>query len=223
MDEVVRVRARAIEALQDVTPPVVEDRIESRLGATPTEPAGVALASARFHGDEPVGAYQLDCACAMLHIYEGLRTTRELIIDEPWSDADSRPHDADLEVIAAEILVASAVSTLARTDAAEATVQVVREFGQYQALRDEPTPDSPGGPLEQNILELAVIVGAASVEEPADPGVIEAIAALEVGEAEPFPSIALVVEGTLLEATMEAAPYGRQVGEGVRSGAGDTD
>ncbi|OVE83725.1 DUF7114 family protein [Natronolimnobius baerhuensis] len=133
-------------------------------------------------------------------IYEGLRLTRTLAHTEPWLEAASAGEtpaptgagtaatpvapqsdtDGDLEILAADILVARGFYLLARTDAAETAVETVQSFGRDQTHRQDQTSDSDAhasdtalsninANLERDILALAVETGAVAVDEsPAD-------------------------------------------------------
>ncbi|SDR26024.1 DUF7114 family protein [Natronobacterium texcoconense] len=118
-------------------------------------------------------------------IYEGLRLTRTLAHDEPWRDDD---HDEanvepDLEILAADILVARGFYLLARTDAAGKAVRTVRAFGRDQTRRDtivgEGSDQSARATeidanLERDVLELAVRTGAAAAGETPTPRLLAA-------------------------------------------------
>ncbi|USZ70526.1 DUF7114 family protein [Natronosalvus halobius] len=116
-------------------------------------------------------------------IYEGLRLTRALAHDEPWAETtgDSR---ADLEILAADILVARGFYLLARTDAADTAVRTVRRFGRDQTTRvdaDETDAAVLDGNLEQDVLELAIRTGATVAD--ADPTPELLAVATEVADA----------------------------------------
>ncbi|QFU81705.1 DUF7114 family protein [Natronorubrum aibiense] len=99
-------------------------------------------------------------------IYEGLRLTRSLAHDEPWtSETDGRDGDTgDLEILAADILVARGFYLLARTDAASKAVRTVQAFGRDQTRRETAAdPVTMDANLERDILELAVLTGTAAV------------------------------------------------------------
>ncbi|APW96827.1 hypothetical protein CHINAEXTREME_03145 [Halobiforma lacisalsi AJ5] len=136
-------------------------------------------------------------------IYEGLRLTRALAHDEPWTtpiggqetetDADT---EADLEILAADILVARGFYLLSRTEAANTAVRTVQSFGRDQTRRedllgeraDDGDVDTDANPspnpnaddrveraaeldanLERDVLELAVRTGAAAAGEAPPP------------------------------------------------------
>ncbi|WP_137287968.1 DUF7114 family protein [Natronorubrum halophilum] len=105
-------------------------------------------------------------------IYEGLRLTRALARDEPWAAMETDRDDttaSDLEILAADILVARGFYLLARTDAAGKAVRTVQAFGRDQSRHgavadaDESERESIDANLERDILELAVLTGAAAV------------------------------------------------------------
>ena len=121
-------------------------------------------------------------------IYEGLRLTRSLAHEEPWSTLDAADPDereaaetGDLEILAADILVARGFYLLARTDAAGKAVRTVQAFGRDQTrreavagtdsdaaaddarTREHTDPASIDANLERDILELAVLTGATAV------------------------------------------------------------
>ncbi|WP_254527940.1 DUF7114 family protein [Natrinema gelatinilyticum] len=125
-------------------------------------------------------------------IYEGLRLTRTLAHDEPWTAtdgtaADADADDGDLAILAADILVARGFYLLARTEAAGKAVRTVQSFGRDQTSRtDLPDDGSDGDPrsegqtggidptaidanLERDVLELAVLTGAVAVGETPSP------------------------------------------------------
>ncbi|MFC7214309.1 hypothetical protein ACFQO4_09495 [Saliphagus sp. GCM10025334] len=102
-------------------------------------------------------------------IYEGLRLTRALAHNEPWAETTG-DSPADLEILAADILVARGFYLLARTDAADTAVRTVRRFGRDQTARadaDETDAAALDANLEQDVLELAIRTGATAAD--ADP------------------------------------------------------
>lgn len=223
MDEVHRVRSVAVRGTRDIVPSALGDRIESRIEDAPVDPGRVVLASARHHGTGSIDDHQLACAAAVVQLYEGLRITRRLIDDDPWGDVGDHPDDADLEIIAADVLVSRAVSTLARTRAAGATVQVVREFGQYQASRRVQEGGIDARELEPSVVELAAVVGVASVDRPTDQEVLDAIGRVATATERDFDGLAALLEGTPLDVVDDIAHSIDVPDDPLRSGASDTD
>lgn len=108
-------------------------------------------------------------------IYEGLRLTRSLAHDEPWTAADGDAGDGDFAILAADILVARGFYLLARTDAAGKAVRTVQSFGRDQTRRTDLAVEGGTDPaaidanLERDVLELAVRTGAVAVGETPSP------------------------------------------------------
>lgn len=223
MDEGISARSAAIRAVQDVTPDRLRERIEARLEAAPPAPGDVAIASARHHGEDPPDGTAADVAGAVQQIFVGLRITRELIETDPWRDLDTRPNEADLEIVAADVLLARGVSRLSSTEAANTAVQVVREFGQDQAERLEGRAVGSQRSLEASVLELAVVAGAASSGFEPEPAVRRTVPQGPGIEAGRMPPTSAILEGTALESVAEVGPRARPSDDPLPSGASDTD
>lgn len=177
MEEVAAVRRAALDAVDDVAPSHLFERIEERVDDGSMAPGVLALLSARAV-DEGIGREGVaERAAAVQLIYEGLRLTRTLAHEEPWEaggtdawspssvvDSTSAGKSAlaaaaDVDILVADILVARGFYLLARTEAADAAVGVVRSFGSDQTVRRETDDPSLDGNLEADILELAVVAG----------------------------------------------------------------
>lgn len=193
-----RCRRAAREAVADVEPPRLHDFIDARIDDASMTPGQLVVESAAAVDPDADPDAVASKAAAVQLVYEGLRTTRRLAREPPWerqaeperldpdaagSDPDApSPADirADLEVVAADILVARGFSMLARTGAADQAVRTIRSFGRDQTLRHRTTADDTTGDvdidpetldanLERDILELAVIAGTAVADEDASP------------------------------------------------------
>ncbi|MFB6217787.1 MAG: hypothetical protein ABEH77_01185 [Halobacteriaceae archaeon] len=168
MDAARRARSAARDHVEDISPPRLAAAIEDRLGAASMVPGVLTLLSARAvattgpgNAPSPPGDAVERRAAGVQLIYEGLSLTRSLVAENPWSDAAAEPGavPADLDVLAADILVARGFSLLARTDAARPAVETVRAFGREQT--DSLAGRSPTAqPLEANVFELAAVAGA---------------------------------------------------------------
>ena len=229
MDRADSCRRAASEAVADVEPPALRDRIETALAEASMVPGVLTLESAaataadgraviesdggaetaadgdgetdqshvQTHQQDPPRAQRrgrdsgggaggiVTQAAGVQLIYEGLRLTRSLAHDEPWTAIDEESADeSDLAILAADILVARGFYLLARTDAAGKAVRTVQAFGRDQTRRDEVAaeastsaasgdgtgdedtgldPTAIDANLERDILELAVLTGAAAV------------------------------------------------------------
>lgn len=136
-------------------------------------------------------------------IYEGLRLTRSLAHREPWDDRENESdagiddaHRGDLEILAADILVARGFYLLARTNAAETAVQTVQAFGRDQSRRREQAPKTADAStvdanLERDILELAVRTGTGAVGETPTARLRSSVESLADGIEIPFPPAAV--------------------------------
>ncbi|RJT02049.1 hypothetical protein [Halococcus sp. IIIV-5B] len=159
MDDASHVRRAAREAVRDVDPGAFRDAIETVVESGSMAPGVLVVLSARA-ADEPVGFGTVATRAAGTQlIYEGLRLTRALAHDAPWEDEDT---DANLDVLVADVLVARGFYLLARTEAAERAVETVRAFGRDRTAA-APT-DDPVGPLEADVLDLALVAGLTAVD-----------------------------------------------------------
>ncbi|MUW14387.1 hypothetical protein GJ633_06705 [Halorubrum sp. CBA1125] len=170
MDDAARARDAACEALADVEPDRLRETLERRILEAAVTPGVLALVTARALDPDVTPDDVVDRAAGVQLIYEGLRLTRSIAHEEPWNDATAGAADidADMDVLAADVLVSRGFSLLACTDAATAAVEVVRAFGRDQTLRDrEGTDPTAATALDRNLevdaLELAVITGTTTV------------------------------------------------------------
>lgn len=156
MEEAARARRGAREAVADIEPAELRSVIEDRLATGSMIPGVLTIMSAHLV-DPTVDAEEVERRAAGVQlIYEGLRLTRSLVREEPWAGEDVPDDiDADVDVLAADVLVARGFRLLARTQAADRAVETVRRFGREQS-GDEP----PEMGLEACVFELAVVAGA---------------------------------------------------------------
>ncbi|MBV0924418.1 hypothetical protein KTS45_09405 [Halomicroarcula limicola] len=161
MEEVAAVRRASLAAVEDVEPERLRERIAARLDDASLSPGVLTLVSAsaaRERAVDPADGHA-DHAAGVQLIYEGLRLTRQLARDDPWTAGDR--DDADLDILIADILVSRGFYLLARTEAAEAAVEVVRAFGHDQTVQ-QTTGESLDANLEADICELAAVTGVAA-------------------------------------------------------------
>jgi hypothetical protein len=220
MDEAAAVRRAALEAVDDVDPDRLFERIEQRIEGGSMAPGALTLCSAAAV-EEAVGTDGIaDRAAGVQLIYEGLRLTRSLAHAEPWAGhgrlddwsastvAAARSGDddgkaqaaaaADLDVLVADILVARGFYLLARTEAAEAAVAVVRSFGQDQTVRRETDDPTLDGNLEADVFELAVVAGTTAAGGSAPVGLREFVTDLATVEGD-LPQAEAVLTGEVRE------------------------
>jgi len=96
MDEVAAVRRAALDAVDDVEPGGLRERIRDHLDDGSLAPGVLAVSSARAvreSRDAPAGDFSLDSVAergaGVQLIYAGLRLTRSLAQDPPWEHARS--------------------------------------------------------------------------------------------------------------------------------------
>lgn len=108
-----------------------------------------------------------DRAAGVQLIYEGLRLTRTLADGVPW-ERDPPHTDSNLDILAADVMVARGFSLLARTEAADKAVETVESFGRDQTDGQQGRAGPPHA-LEADVFELAVLAGTTSFGvEPSD-------------------------------------------------------
>ena len=167
MEDAVRARDAAREALADIEPEELHAVLDGQLAETSMTPGVLTLTSARAL-DPMVDLDTIaERAAGVQLIYEGLRLTRTLAHDEPWLTADDLDADldADLDILAADVLVSRGFYLLARTEAAaERAVETVRAFGRDQTRRESTDEQADlDRNLEADIFELAVVAGTTAV------------------------------------------------------------
>ncbi|RDI72088.1 DUF7114 family protein [Halopelagius longus] len=208
MDDAVRARDAAREVLDDIEPERLREVLFDRLADTSMTPAVLTLLSARaLDPDMDADAVETGSAdhrtntgdtdgiaqqaAGVQLIYEGLRLTRSLAHDVPWTtmtddkdtaegtpaSSQATPDDiaADLDVLAADVLVSRGFYLLARTDAATRAVEVVRAFGRDQTHRRAEGADTAAldRNLEADIFALAVLTGTTAVGGEASPALLD--------------------------------------------------
>lgn len=180
MDEAAAVRRAAREAVDDVDPDSFRDDIDAFVADDSPVPGVLTLLAAAAADADP--AAHTERAAAVQLIYDGLRLTRRLADDPPWTGAanagtpderDSTREQADIDILAADVLVARGFSLMADTEAATDAVGVVQSFGRTQTKRQAANDPPVDRELEANVLELALVAGAtAGGATPRDPGTL---------------------------------------------------
>jgi len=167
MQDDAAVRRAALEAVDDVEPPELNDRIDALLADSNFAPGQLTVAcanatlSVRTGGpNDDLPDAVLDRAAAVQLIYDGLAHTRDLSADPPWPDGDIDRGNTD--ILIADILVARGFYLLARTEAATDAVETVRSFGRDQTI-GRGTDESLDANLERDVFELAAVAGTTAV------------------------------------------------------------
>jgi len=210
MELAVRARRAGRQAVRDVAPDALRERIHALLDESAMVPGVLALSAARAVGDGdgdpgvreggpnageescetaesdgggvaaglddesapvagangPVGIEER--AAGVQLIYEGLRLTRALADEPPWEREP--PHtDSNVDVLAADVMVARGFSLLARTEAADKAVETVQSFGRDETDGQQGRAAPPHA-LETDVFELAMLAGTTAFGvRPADP------------------------------------------------------
>lgn len=191
MEQAVLARRGAREAVADIEPRELHGRIDSILAESSMVPGVLVMLSAQSVDPGIDSTAVEDRAAGVQLIYEGLRLTRSLAHDEPWVDADDV--DADLAVLAADVLVSRGFYLLAMTDAADRAVETVRAFGRDQTRRRDPDADREtlDRNLEDDVFELAAVAGTTVVDAPPEDAVDAVVDdLLRSTDGEPLPEAA---------------------------------
>lgn len=172
MDDAVRVRESAREAVADIEPERLRVTLHDRLTDAEMTPGVLTLVAARSVAPSlPDGVARR--AAGVQLIYEGLRLTRRLASEDGWAEAGEAVVPADIDVLAADVFVARGFYLLARGEAAGFAVEVVRRFGRDQTDRETAEGDRAvelDRELEADVFELAVVAGTsvADADAPAE-------------------------------------------------------
>jgi hypothetical protein len=166
MDDAVRARRAARDALADIEPERLGEALCDHIADASMTPSVLTLVSARALDGGVDPDHVAERAAGVQLIYEGLRLTRTLAHTEPWTgDDDEAIRRADLDILAADVLVSRGFYLLARTETAERAVEVVRAFGRDQTRRRDPGADRSAldRNLEADVFALAVAAGTTAV------------------------------------------------------------
>lgn len=212
MDDAALARRSAREALSDIEPEPLRERLDERLATASMTPGALTLLCARaFAPDAEISAFGEQAAGVQL-IYEGLSLTRRLAHEEPWADAPDEDIDADLDVLAADVLVSRGFYLLARTAAAERAVETVQAFGRDQSAREDPGADAAilDRNLEADVFELAVATGVVAVDGTVSDELLSYAETLARGYDGPLPAAAELLAGGTRDrlATFSEPPVG---------------
>ena len=195
MDTAARARAAAREVVADIEPGHLRDVLFDRLADASMAPGVLVFVSAQA-SDPDVDLDSLaERSAGVQLIYEGLRLTRSLAHDEPWTDTTTDEIDADIDILAADILVSRGFYLLARTEAASAAVDTVQSFGRDQTLRGRPAADTDtlDRNLEADIFALAVRAGLTAVDAAPSEAVLSFAADLAREDGDPLSATGVVL------------------------------
>jgi hypothetical protein len=212
MDDAVRARTAAREALDDVEPSRLREVLDERLTDASMVPGVLTLLSARAFDPGVDFEAVAERAAGVQLIYEGLRLTRRLAHEEPWRNVESETIDADLEILAADVFVSRGFYLLARTEAADRAVETVRAFGRDQTLRRDRDGESAAmldRNLESSVFSLAVVTGCSAVDVDAPPSLLEYVTSLAREFDGDLPPATVTLSETTVEHIASVIGHGR--------------
>jgi hypothetical protein len=186
MEEAEQARAAAQDAVADIEPDGLWSVIDDHVTTSSMLPGALTILSSRAVDGRVEESAIRERAAGVQLIYVGLRVTRDLVGDEPWTDAETPDPDDDLDVLAADVLVARGFRILARTEGAGHAVQTVREFGREQTDTQEGRTSSSRS-LEANVFELAAIAGGSANGTEAPVGLRQYVVGLADNASAPLP------------------------------------
>ena len=158
MDETAHTRAAFQEGIDDITPKALRSRLEEVLASASMTPGALAVLTATTLDESVDPERAANRGAGVQMSYEGLRLSRELIHTDPWTNGDR--DQADLNAIAAEVLVARGFEYLAHTGVAMDVVDAVRHFGRDQTDRETaPDPDVLDRRLEADFVRIGLKAG----------------------------------------------------------------
>ncbi|ESS05700.1 MAG: hypothetical protein A07HB70_02179 [uncultured archaeon A07HB70] len=192
MDDAVRAREAARSALDDVGPADLRAAIDEWLADASMTPAALTLVCARGvdGGLDATAPGVVERAVGVQLVYEGLRLTRHLVADEPWAAGVDDDIAADLDILAADVLVSRGFYLLATTEAADRAVAVIRAFGRDQTTRAEGFETE----LEGDVCALAAWAGTTAAAGPPRDALVDHLVAFGRGFGGGFPGAARALD-----------------------------
>ncbi|GAB3691774.1 hypothetical protein GCM10028857_29580 [Salinarchaeum chitinilyticum] len=188
MEEAPRVREALRESLRSIDPDPFRARLERTLEGRPLTPGVLTVRTARAIDGAVSAETAAHRAAGVQLTYEGLRLTRRLVETEPWPPAGEG--DPDVDVVAAEVLVAKGLNQLAHTGVRGRVVEIIRRFGRTHSRGAEESPagDAAEPTLEADFVVLAIAAGADLAVQTVPPGLIEYARELAADiDADPLP------------------------------------
>lgn len=159
MNVTARVEDALFEMVSDIEPAPFQREVRSVIEQASLTPAVLTVLTARsIDSSVDLDEAARRGAAVQLH-YEGLRLTRRLSREEPWTTTDDPEHN-HVELLVSEVLVARALYHLSSTGAAERTVEIARRFGRRHTNERDPDATVTEPTLEADVVQLAVHAGA---------------------------------------------------------------
>lgn len=185
-------------SIADIEPRSFNEHLHAVLDDRPLTPAALTVTTGRAIDSTADREQLAELGIGVQLGYEGLRLTRELINEDSWLD-DQEATDSDIDVLAAEVLVARGFNILAETGTVTQAVDIVRRFGRNSA-RARAGSKQLDPSLEADIISLAVTTGADCVLSTVPPA-IDSLGE-ELGarfDEDPMPEPAVALDGVKQE------------------------
>jgi hypothetical protein len=157
--EVSVVRETLAHSLADLEPPAFQSHLRTTIGDVSLTPAVLTVQTARAlepSVDEDASALR---GAGVQLTYEGLRLTRSILSDGPWSSSEGRTNYY-LDLLAAAVLVSRGYYYLADSGVSAEAVEAARRFGRYQTYDQNGDLTDGEYSLERDFITLAVNAGA---------------------------------------------------------------
>lgn len=182
MEEGPAVRSAVLQSLREVSPAPFSTRLERTLEGRPLTPGVLAVRTARAVDGTIALEAAAERGAAVQLTYEGLRLTRSIVETEPWPPSEEG--DPDVDVVAAEVLVAKGLYKLSHSGVRGRIVQTIQRFGRSLSRDDAAVETS----LEADFVVFAIAAGADLAAPTVPPGLVEYARELAAEiEADPLP------------------------------------
>tara|TARA_B100001013_G_C24575555_1_gene428428 strand:- start:428 stop:1072 length:645 start_codon:yes stop_codon:yes gene_type:complete len=161
MDAVSRVRVASCRAVEDVEPIRLREIIINQIeGESSTFGLATIVVSEEVGRTNEKPAIVDNKAAGVQLIYEGLRLTQDLVRGNRWKYNEQKLN-TDMDLLAADVMVAKGFHLLSRTKAAHKAVETIRTFGitETKWSDKDDTASVQHMSLERDIFELAIIAG----------------------------------------------------------------
>ena len=166
MDAVSRVRVASCRAVEDVEPIRLREIITNQIeGDSPTFGLATIVVSEEVGHTNEKPAIVDNKAAGVQLIYEGLKLTQDLVRGNRWK-YDEQKLNTDMDLLAADVMVAKGFHLLSHTKAAHKAVETIRTFGITETKWSDKndTTSVRHMNLEKDIFEIAIIAGFVSLE-----------------------------------------------------------
>ena len=161
MDAVSRVRVASCKAVEDVEPIRLREIITNQIeGDAPAFGLVTIVVSEKVGRTSEEPAIVDNKAAGVQLIYEGLRLTQDLVRGNRWKHNEQKLN-TDMDLLAADVMVAKGFHLLSHTKAAHKAVETIRTFGITETKWSDKndTTSVQHMSLEKDIFELAIIAG----------------------------------------------------------------